>query len=89
MTRSAARQNWRAIDIFAGCGGLTEGIKQAGFEIISAVENDWLAAKTYRTNHPDVKLLEEDVRLVRGSDLFTRKARKVHLIAGCYVQDRP
>jgi len=83
MTRSTAGQNWRAIDIFAGCGGLTEGIKRAGFEIISAVENDWLAAKTYRTNHPEVKLLEEDVRLVSGSDLFTRKARKVHLIAGC------
>ena len=83
MTRSTARHKWRAIDIFAGCGGLTEGIKQAGFEIISAVENDWLAAKTYRTNHPDVKLLEKDVRLVSGSDLFAREARKFHLVAGC------
>ena len=83
MTTSTVGSDWRAIDIFAGCGGLTEGIKQAGFEIISAVENDELAAKTYRTNHPEVKLLEKDVRQVSGSDLFTRKARKVHLVAGC------
>ncbi len=75
--------SWRAIDVFAGCGGLTLGIKRAGFTVVSAVENEALAAHTYRTNHPEVKLLEEDVCDVEMSDLRTRKARKIHLVAGC------
>src|SRR5688572_23008828 len=49
------------IDLFAGCGGLTEGFKNAGFEIVTAVEMDKYAAATYRKNHPDVFLIEEDI----------------------------
>lgn len=74
---------WRAVDLFSGCGGLTTGLKQAGFEIVSAVECDTLAAKTYRTNHPEVKLLEQDIREVGGSDLRAPYGRKIHLVAGC------
>jgi len=50
---------WRAVDLFCGCGGLTQGLRRAGFHIVSAVELDSLAAETYRMNHPDVKLLQQ------------------------------
>lgn len=40
-----------AIDIFAGCGGLSEGFKQAGFEVISQVEMNKWAIETMRTRH--------------------------------------
>ena len=49
------------IDLFAGCGGLTEGFKNAGFKVVAAVEYDKNAAKTYRVNHPEVALLEDDI----------------------------
>jgi len=42
------------IDLFSGCGGLTLGFEQAGFEVISAYDS-WLpAVETYRLNfsHP-------------------------------------
>jgi DNA (cytosine-5)-methyltransferase 1 len=51
-----------AIDLFAGAGGATQGLRQAGFDVVAAVENERRAADTYRSNHPDVLLKEIDIR---------------------------
>lgn len=75
-----------AIDLFSGCGGLTLGLKQAGFSVIGAVEIDSLAAETYRKNHPEVKLWEKDIRELTGKAVLHQlKIRKgqLDLLAGC------
>ena len=41
---------YKAIDLFAGPGGLSLGLKDAGFDIIAAVEMDSDAGETYRHN---------------------------------------
>ena len=77
------RKTWRSIDLFSGSGGLTAGLRRSGFEVISAVELDPLAVETYRTNHPNTKLLEKDIRDVTAQELLPGRTENVHLVAGC------
>ena len=55
---------YTAIDLFAGCGGLSQGLKDAKYKVLAAVEIDRKASETYRVNHPDVALLEADIRKI-------------------------
>lgn len=70
-----------AVDLFAGSGGLSLGLRRAGFRIAAAVEIDAAAADTYATNHPGVKLIRGDIRQVKGDDLVP--SGSVDLVAGC------
>lgn len=74
-----------AVDLFAGCGGATAGLKKAGFQVVAAVENDPVAAETFMCNHPDVPLLE-DVRRITGPSLLQAAglgSRRLDLLVGC------
>lgn len=73
-----------AVDLFCGAGGLTLGLKKAGFNVIAGVEIDPEIAKTYKVNHPMTKLLIKDIREVTGKEIFELTSlKKVDLIAGC------
>ncbi len=41
------------IDFFCGCGGLSYGFVQAGFNVIIGIDNDKAALQTFETNHPN------------------------------------
>ena len=58
-----------AIDLFCGCGGVTEGLKQAGFTVVAAVDNDPICCQTYRLNHPEVNLFEKDICKIHSASI--------------------
>jgi DNA (cytosine-5)-methyltransferase 1 len=75
-----------AIDLFAGSGGLTQGLKKAGFAVIAAVAIDQLAVKTYSRNHPEVLVFDNDIRNLRCRTVLrklNKKKGEIDLLAGC------
>lgn len=75
-----------AIDLYSGCGGLSWGLRVAGFTVVAAVEVDPVAAESYRLNHPTVTLLERDVREVTPHGLCGEAdvlPSEVTLLAAC------
>jgi len=75
-----------AIDLFSGCGGLTLGLKQAGFKVVGAVEIDPLAVETYQHNHPEVFLWSQDIRKIAAPQILKAlglKRGQLDLLAGC------
>jgi DNA (cytosine-5)-methyltransferase 1 len=80
------RPKLTAIDLFSGCGGLTLGLKLAGFQVVAAVELDAGAVATYQSNHPEVLVKHVDIR--RYSPLALKRALglragELDLLAGC------
>lgn len=59
---NATRPRPKAFDLFAGCGGLSQGLSMAGFDVCWANEYCKAAAQTYRISHSSTLLFEEDAR---------------------------
>ena len=51
----------RVADFFCGGGGFSEGFRQAGFDIVFAVDKWEPAVKTYKGNKPGVNVIQDDV----------------------------
>jgi len=74
-----------AVDLFAGAGGLSLGLEQAGYEIAAAVEYDPIHAAVHEFNFPQGKTFCEDVSKITGDEIRTQSEigdREIHLVAG-------
>lgn len=75
-----------ALDLFCGAGGLSEGLRQAGFNVIGAVDNDPFACKTYKLNHGKTKLWQTDINKLSGRTLMNElsiHSGQLDLLAAC------
>jgi DNA (cytosine-5)-methyltransferase 1 len=62
----------RAIDLFCGAGGLTEGFKAAGYEVTFALDKDKDACATYAKNHPEVDLVRASITDLSPEEIAER-----------------
>jgi site-specific DNA-cytosine methylase len=75
-----ARRTLSAIDLYAGAGGLSFGLTEAGIRIEAAVEQDAWAATTYKNN-----ISSREVVIGRVSDLperFFASYKGIDLVVG-------
>jgi DNA (cytosine-5)-methyltransferase 1 len=72
-----------AIEIFAGGGGLAVGLRNAGFRIVAAIEIEPDAVATFKANHSDVQVFQQDVRAVQGNMLLELAGRPLDVLAAC------
>ena len=63
-----------AIDLFAGCGGLSKGFMDAGYHIIVGVDNDQAALNTFTLNHPGAVAMNADLSKQETFDEILRVA---------------
>lgn len=80
----SSNTRFTAIDLFSGCGGLSCGLENAGFEVLASVEIDKNAAQAYRMNHETTKVYECDIRTLNGEQIKNDLGiDSLDLLAGC------
>ncbi|MCY3932083.1 MAG: DNA cytosine methyltransferase [Acidobacteria bacterium] len=76
----------KAIDLFCGAGGLTCGLRQAGWDVAAGIDVDTCVGETYRRNNLGSRFVPADIRSVRGQDILSLVGRtppRELLLAGC------
>lgn len=70
----------KAIDLFAGAGGFTEGATAAGIDVIWAANHNPVAVEYHALNHPDTKVVCQDLH---RANFFEVPAHDIMLASPC------
>jgi DNA (cytosine-5)-methyltransferase 1 len=72
------------LDLFCGCGGLSQGFIDAGYNVLLGVDFDQAALKTYKHNHEDSDILLADLSKDEALDEIAAKVgnNEVDVIIG-------
>jgi DNA (cytosine-5)-methyltransferase 1 len=72
MKKVMGKREYRFIDLFAGCGGLSEGFYRDGYKALLHLEIDEAACKTLRTRMKHYGYSEDDIKEAVMCDDITR-----------------
>lgn len=75
----------KAIELFAGAGGLALGIEKAGFDTIGLIEFDKAAANTLKHNRPSWRVINDDIANISCLNLekyFSIEKNQLDLLSG-------
>lgn len=83
--RRQESKSLNVLDLFCGAGGLSEGFRNAGFNILAGIDNNAPALKTYANNFPEAEAIELDLSVkadFRDKGLQKLLRKKVDVIVG-------
>jgi len=79
------KSSFNMIDLFCGCGGLSEGFQNQGFHSICGVDVNKPMIQSYIYNHPSSKAIVGDINAITADDILYETnydKHDVHLIVG-------
>ena len=59
-----------AVDLFSGCGGISSGLRRAGFRMLAGVEIEPRFSKTFAANFPEAKTIDADLSKTDPADFM-------------------
>lgn len=81
-TPKHAVPTYTVVDLFSGAGGLSEGFRQAGFQVLGGTDNDPDAMATYAHNFPGAVCITGDIRDPNTRKRVLEIARAATVIVG-------
>jgi len=79
----------KAIELFAGAGGMALGIQQSGIDVVGAVETDKNCVATLQRNKerffPKMQIIQDDITALTGRSLLRKvglKKRQLDILSG-------
>ena len=78
----ATSHPFRAIDLFCGAGGLSQGFIDAGYTVSYALDKDADSIETYKRNHPGVTAECLSIEDLTVEEIATRAGGKVDVVIG-------
>lgn len=60
-----------AVDLFSGCGGISCGLRDAGFQVLAGADVERKYISTFRHNFPGAKAITTDLSAIDPSDLLS------------------
>lgn len=67
------KSNYKLVETFAGAGGLSLGLENAGFESVADIELDHMACNTLRLNRPNWNIIEGDINDIAKKGIFNHE----------------
>jgi DNA (cytosine-5)-methyltransferase 1 len=84
--RESLRAPLTAVDLFCGVGGLSAGLRGAGFSVLGAVDVSELAIRGYQSNHPETTVWQQNIRSLSPMTMMEALGLvpgQLDLLAGC------
>jgi DNA (cytosine-5)-methyltransferase 1 len=72
----------RAVDLFCGAGGLSQGFRSVGYEVSFALDSDLDSCESYALNHPGTDVAHSSITDMSPRDVLERSGGDVDVVIG-------
>ena len=85
MSNANTLERLTAVDLFCGCGGMSVGLRSAGFEVLAGVDINRKYICSFAKNFPNAQVITDDITSIPPTEFMERLGLRVgdlSLLAG-------